>query len=262
MKKQNTKKTTKKKTPPLTLLETAIKTLTPNTDKWPYSGYVRYVFSGVEYDYDMDWGCKSQECDGVCRCKKIHNARITKVDIGIVASCFMSYITSTKPKPKQPTTFELYCIERIIRSSKLREDDYWELDIHKGYYGDECDGPFPNQTTITNIRNMFVAISKLSDVEKIKYCLKEEYGHLLPKLQDATKAEIIAVDPKDIEMSNDNYMRKLNKEHVDQYNDYDLPRGIVVAIGGKFKYRLIDGYHRISSANNQSLKTIDVILLN
>lgn len=258
MKKAKKKSDTKAKKAPKTALEKAIQKLTPDTKKWPYTSTIRYVFSGVEYDYDRSTNCINSGCDSICRCQEITNARITKVDISHIASSFISEVLGVKIKSEDK--LDVYCIDRIIRLSGLRKTENWELDVHKGYYGDECSGPYPDEQETAKIRDIFQSMLELSAADKIKACLKEEYGHILPKLLDCTKAEIITTDPKDVEMFNESYMRKLDKEYVEQYNEYKLPRA-VVDNGGKFKYRLIDGYNRMTSANNQSLISVDVVLL-
>ena len=91
---------------------------------------------------------------------------------------------------------------------------------------------------------------KLSPSKKIDFILEKEYGYLLPDTIN-NKWEIKDINPKSVSY-NTSYYRKLPQ--VKYPNEPDVPLGVYLQ-DGKDKFRLIDGYHRfISNQNNKSIK--------
>jgi len=90
--------------------------------------------------------------------------------------------------------------------------------------------------------------------------LEIEYGYILPVFEHLHSLDIITVPLEMVKMNNESYMRKLNKEMVDQYNGYELPRAVCINEGDMY-YRVIDGFHRMTSAYNQKLKEVSIIVM-
>jgi len=149
-----------------------------------------------------------------------------------------------------------YCVDRIIRSS-IREDDF-ELDIHPGYYGEECYGLVLDQSIENSVYNKLLKLKDLPDTDKIKYVLELEYEFLLPSLIETTNTEITNINMNDI-LFNDQYRKKVPVIE-EMYNlNYPLARGVFLRVGDKF--RLIDGYHRLVKAKLLNLQEIKGIVL-
>lgn len=245
----------KMKKEPVKILQAAINQLSNAlTPKDRYDRYSKYQFLGLDYTYDRS-ACVG--CEDYCRCTSIINATVSELDFNRLVTAF---IESIKGRNTISNEIDEYCIDRIFHASKLKDKGSWIVDVGGGYYGQEVFGCSPNPKVIEKLIDTLKSMLELSDIDKVKACLKEEYGYVLLQLQELKEAAVISVLPSVIEMGNDTYARKLEKEYVEQYNKYELPRGIVI-VNGKDKYRLLDGYHRMTSAINQALKKIKVIVL-
>ncbi len=241
----------------LPLLEKLIKEFSDKgkKNKFSYldSPSFAYYFSGIDSEYDTYHQCQNgSDCcrDDYCRCGTIENIRNITVDISALISGLVG---------NSKEILNAYCVDRLIRASDLKDPSNWELNVERGYYGEETHGHSPNQLIIDNLISDFKLMLNMSDANKVKLCLKNEYGHVLPSLEKLTNAEICLVKTDDIELFNDHYVRKINKKFVDQYDDYEFPRAVCTLAGSK--YRVIDGYHRMSSALNKNLKEVSIIVL-
>jgi len=149
----------------------------------------------------------------------------------------------------------LYSIDRAVRASNVTTAAF-EVTIDQGYYGDELGSiKLISEQLLANLHGLL----DKTNLDRIKYVLELEYGYLLPEIDRATKLDIRNGNPKAINIGQQDHYRKLNKQVIDAYKDYDLPR--CICLSNKNGLRLIDGYHRLHSANNQKLDNIDVILL-
>ena len=249
----------KQSKPKLPLLETIIEYLSkPNNSYHNYysDDYLRY--EGVDYDSDMYYACANgSDCckDDYCRCGTITNARVISIDFDVLLNSFFKL----KHEKSDSELIDSYCIDRILRNSSLKDLSSWKVNVTSGYYGQEVHGCTPDENVINELKELFQSLIGKSDVEKIKICLKNEYGYLLPELELVKDATICnGVDINTINLFNQNHYRKLNQKFVEQYNDYKFPRAICRFDG---KYQVIDGYHRMMSANNLKLKKVSIIVL-
>lgn len=245
------KKLGRPKKPIKSLIEYAIDKLSKSKDRYSFYSPISY-YSVVDYE--------TQYIDG-----KTIGAIIHSIDMNELVNQFLD---------KKDTDINAYTVDRILRSSKLREPNRWSAIISSGYYNDFYIGTIrPSQNIIDGLIEVLIKAEPLSDAEKVKLCLQQEYGYLLPQLKSINSATIIEVPIENVKMGSDSYMRRLEKEFVDQYDEFKLPRGIVMSCGiypddenmityGEIKdttYRLIDGYNRMTSAHNQNLKKVKVI---
>jgi len=214
--------------------------------------YDAFIYSSiVDYDYDRETNCQDNGCNGICRCGVIANSRINSVDVNCLIANLMD-------KASKDTVSE-YCVDRTIRSSGAIRTENWELNIERGYYGQEIRGVELDNSVKNNIVKSLTELSLLSDLDKIKKLLENEYGYLLPKLKEAKSFNIIDVKIDDVIMFNDQYMRKVSKEDIDHYADYTLPRAVCTKEGKV--YAVVDGFHRMISAKNKKEKTVSIIEL-
>lgn len=231
------------------------------TNKTPLGSIIekindRYTFSysAADYDYDTHYACKngSDCCDNdYCRCGIIQNACVTKVNT--------DYIVKTLTEDVKDDIFLPYCIDRIIRTSKILDLSSWEVDVGGGYYGEEVNGVRLDASVINDLITSLTELENLSPVDKVKKLLEREYGYVLPRLEKLSDAKVVEVDLDSIKLFNDEYLRKISKDTVDFYKDYNLPRGVCVKAGKL--YSVVDGYHRMLSAQKNKLKTIKIIEL-
>ena len=117
------------------------------------------------------------------------------------------------------------------------------------------DRDFENEEKIVNAYNELLALN--SDIEKIKYCLRLEYGYLINCVESSSFVDIIEVDPHEIYTPQMEYFRRVDKDVIDEYKDRYLP--IAVCIKNEDRYKLIDGYHRFVA--NKDNDTVAIIIL-
>lgn len=210
-------------------------------------------YSAVDYDYETFYSCKNgSDCcnNDLCRCGQIQNVTIKEVNINYIIDEFIQ---------NSSNVIDSYCIDRLFRNSDIAYKDGWEINICGGYYGQEISGCAPKASIKNQLCNDLSALLNLSDIEKIKYLLQNEYGFLLPELIQLNNANVLIVPITDIIIGNLDYSRKLNKSLIKNYESYNLPKAI--CINSNEKYRLIDGYHRMHAALNMKLDMVSIIQL-
>lgn len=225
---------------------------------WKFPSNLMYV-GGTEYDYDRSYPCDDGCVNDYCRCGRIDNVRV-KVDfhnlaIGIAIPMEnvlleINEANKLKRKIEKNSMFFAYCIDRVLRIKKADNPDLWDGEVSGGYYGQELDGiSFSDYDTISLIHQLY----QYSPQQKIIEVLKLEYGHLLPQLEGMKWTLMEDVDIKDLIVPNVEYMKKVDSTIYPDMNEYELPIGIYTDAGnGKFK--LVDGYHRLISAQRATKK--------
>lgn len=198
--------------------------------------------SAVEYEYDYTQ-C-TENCDSICRCKKIVNERVTKVDLSqsfVYFTCkYHDAAGKVREKDYKPTLIEQYCIDRLARIYKLYKPESWDVLTCGGYYGEEIDrvelnnpGPF-----IDALRNMFACTT---DLEQVQFVLKAEYAHLLDVVEFSTNCRIAEIDIETLTRQDD-YFARVKRHEID---DYKINTAVPVCVT-RHGTRLIDGYHRVA----------------
>ena len=201
----------------------------------------------VEYDYDRT-NC---HCGyDICRCTEIINAHVDNVDVKeIIKRLDIAHTRSD-------VRIDAYCFDRICYAFKIYDKDLYEIEIGGGYYGEEVYGVwFENEEKIFNAYCELLALN--TDLEKIQYCLKLEYGYLIDCVELASSADIINVSPKKIHTPQMEYFKRVDREIINAYKDRNLPIAVCVKDGDQ--YRLIDGYHRFVA--NKDKNEIEIIVL-
>lgn len=203
----------------------------------------------VDYDYDRS-RCTCGAMYGVCRCTTITNTWIRKVHTrDVVKELYRHYSRSDSEIDK-------YCFDRICYALKIYDEYLYEVETGGGYYGEEVYGVyFEDEEKIFNAYNELLSLD--SDIEKIQYCLKLEYGYLLDCVESVTSVSIIEVSPSVICTPQMEYFKKVDKNVIEEYKDRNLPMAVCVKHGDK--YRLIDGYHRFVA--NKDREVVDIVVL-
>ena len=201
----------------------------------------------VDYDYDRT-ACHCN--DSYCRCTEIINAHVQKVDIKrVIKELSNRYDRSN-------SLIDVYCFDRICYALKIYCEDLYEVEVGGGYYGEEVYGVyFDNEEKFYNAYNELLALN--TDIEKIKYCLRLEYGYLIDCVENASSVNIITVSPNEIYTPQMEYFRRVDKNVIDEYKDRYLP--IAVCIKDGDKYKLVDGYHRFVA--NKDSDEVNIIAL-
>lgn len=206
---------------------------------------LRYYFA-IDYDTTP---CKG--CDDYCRCGQIINATIKTSNIeldklvDLIRITLNSMTTHKKPKIRAgvtytPTKIEKYCIERLFSIYKLYDTNNYDIKTVSGYYGEEIGAVTPKDfDNITNDIKHILCFD--NEIDKIKFILNKEYGHLLDIIDASTQVVIKHVCASEL-YKNDNYFSRIKKSDCNYKLNNNLPIGVVYENNNS--YRLIDGYHR------------------
>jgi len=223
----------------------------------------------VVYNYDVEYSCHESGCDeeGICRCSRIYDARVTKVDIELLTNEIHNQLVDTtslqgKRDIRLSEIFyggpevDKYCINRIITHYRLWNADNWEVKVSCGYYGDEIDDVILNDIIFEQVSKDCCDMIQLDTVgDKLRLVLTLEYGYLLDDIQVVDFDVIdITKDQIDFKKLNQNHIGNVQSEDLSFYktDNYDLPRGIVRKSGDK--YKIVDGFHRIIAIDKKTFK--------
>lgn len=201
----------------------------------------------VDYDYDRS-PCHCHEW--ICRCTTIERAWVEKVDVQeVVDKLYRTHC-------KNATDLDKYCFDRICHVFKIYDKELYEVETGGGYYGEEVYGVyFDDEEKVVKAYHELLGLE--TDIGKIKYCLKLEYGYFLDCIATASYVTIAEVDPNEISIPQKEYFQKVNRHVIEAYENRKLPIAVCVKEDGR--YRLIDGYHRFV-ANNDKEKVSIIVL--
>ena len=213
----------------------------------------KHIFEKTNLDWIVDYDYERSACtcgDWLCRCTTIERAWVDKINVNKVVDKL--YHTHSK----SDLDIDKYCFDRICYAFKIYDKDFYEVETGGGYYGEEVHGVyFEDEEKIVNAYREVLALN--TDVEKIKYCLRLEYGYLIDCVESATLANLITTPPNDIRLPQMEYFKKVDKNVIEEYKNRNLPVAVCVRDGNK--YRLIDGYHRFV-ANKDSNEVYIIVL--
>lgn len=215
----------------------------------------------VYYDYRTENSCSESGCDdeGICRCGVITDTEVTKVDIELFSeSIYKAYHGNDKASKRDAQIntvlfgtgkeLDIYTIDRILRIHKVWESYNWTIKVVGGYYGQEIGDVTLDETVRQKIESSINTALEISEFDKrVEYLLYLEYGYILPELEGC-KYSIVDIPKSEIKIGSEGHSKKVESKDLTHYKDYNGIRGIVLSDGKK--YRLIDGYHRISTTNS------------
>lgn len=224
----------------------------------------------VSYDYDTIYSCEESGCneEGICRCGHITNTYLNKVDVSAIVTNIYSEIFDNSISTKRNNAInslwgiseeiQKYTIDRILRVNKIWKPQFWEINVSGGYYGQEIDEVVLIEDMVLKINSQLERAFQIDNLtERVEYLLTLENGFILDDIKDK-KYHISVIDIDDIIFSNTEHQRKIIIEELEHYSDrnYSGIRGVVKKDGIKFK--LIDGYHRLSKTENKLVKVLVV----
>ena len=222
----------------------------------------------VSYDYDTIYSCEESGCneEGICRCGHITNTYLNKVDVSAIVNNIYSEIFDNSISTKRnnvinslwgiSSEIQKYTIDRILRVNKIWKPEFWNINVSGGYYGQEIDEVILIEDMVLKINSQLEMAFQIDNLsERVEYLLTLENGFILDDIKDK-KYHISVIDIDDIIFSNTEHKRKVVIEELEHYSDrnYSGIRGIVKKDGIKFK--LIDGYHRLSKTENKLVKVL------
>lgn len=224
----------------------------------------------VSYNYDTEYSCEESGCieEGICRCGYITNTYLYNVDISALTSNIYSEIFDNSISTKRHNTInslwgitteiDKYTIDRILRINKVWKAEFWEVNVGGGYYGQEVSDVVLTENIVQKLNTQLEKAFEIDNLtERIEYLLELENEFILDDIKDQNYT-ISVIDIDEIIFSNPDHKRRVLVEELDHYSDknYKGIRGIVKKDGKKFK--LIDGYHRLSKTENKMVKVLVV----
>lgn len=217
-----------------------------------FEKFLSYGYSGViDYDYDRSL-C---ECDpdtyDYCRCTEIIAQRLHSFSKNNFS---IEIIKIVKKNYGSLSEIDLYCLSKLLQFQNISTEDF-ELNICGGYYGEEINGLLFSKKD--EIQSKIEELITLSEIEKIKFVLKLEYGYLLPILENISEASVETRKVENIQSRfSDPYSYHKMIDCSEFYGEnYTYPRAIL------FGNILIDGNHRMLEAKKLNLTEVPVIVL-
>ena len=220
----------------------------------------------VEYNYRNHTSCSESGCndEGICRCGTIEDTEIKEVRTSdVVSEIYNNLFDNSKATKRNikinsilsdiTADVDRYTIDRILRCSKIWEESNWNINVVGGYYGQEIDGVYLYDSVAKKIQSEIdLALSIESLADRVEFLLKLEYDRVLPELIGKTW-KVITVNKSDITIGSKGHLSKVKSKQLEFYSkrNYSSIRGIVIQSGDKF--RLIDGYHRMSQVGEEEV---------
>lgn len=223
----------------------------------------------LEYDYDTNRYCSEHGCDdeGICRCSSIENAKVIDIRIpSVVNEIYANYFDNTLSTKRNSTIntilggvtkeIDIYTIDRILRINKIWNPEFWNINVGGGYYGQEINEIFLTEDIVQILNTQLDKAFDIDNLtERIEYLLELENGFILDDIK-GKEYKVLIIDIDDIIFSNNEHHKRVIIEELEHYSDknYTGIRGIVQKDGVKWK--VIDGYHRLSKTENKLVKVL------
>jgi hypothetical protein len=216
---------------------------------------------GVEISYSREYNCQESGCRDICKCSIIVDIE-TSVDTNrIIKKIYNIYFDDSLETKRNSKLSELlwdisddinlYTIDRISRYFKIWNN----IEVNKtgGFYGEEIESvKISNSEKIVELINKGLSINDLNN--RVKYLLGLEYGYLLPELENKNW-ELSEINIDDIEIRNESHLESVSNKELKHYDNYLGIMGVVILTKND-KWRLIDGYHRLSKCKKGKVKVL------
>ena len=225
----------------------------------------------VSYNYDTVYSCEESGCneEGICRCGYVTNTYLKSVDVGSIANNLYSEIFDNSISTKRHNAInslwgisediEKYTIDRILRINKVWKPEFWDINVTGGYYGQEVGEVVLIEDIVQKLNSQLEKAFEIDNLTKrIEYLLELENGFILEDIKDK-KYRIVVIDIDDIIFTNPDHKRRVLTEELEHYSDKNY-KGIraIVKKDSMNKWKLIDGYHRLSKTENKLVKVLVV----
>ena len=197
-------------------------------------------------DYELDDSCDHEsDYEGdFCRCRVIHGGTVENT-----LSNWLCFYHSIWKQDKKTITLDdnlaaLFC-------KHMFDPDDFEVVSSHGYYGDELDGfDFVHSEKFWKRAELF---NSLSNTERLQMVLDMEYGFVISDIQQIKDWELAGI-PKGRIIP---FSIKTHKDKVEEYkrqlSQYDYKNVLMlfapIVLPNGMKYRIIDGHHRFTAAN-------------
>lgn len=204
----------------------------------------------VDVIYNTAHNCDSYGCDSICRCGRIYNARIEKINASVDNFTFKK--EKEFKNKKDLSNIDRYVLNRLMVIHGVYDDSNYDVDIRGGYYGEEfCGCTFENHAAL--VEDAEHVLNLQSDIEKIKFVLQKEYAYIAPMIEHTTSVEIVNLNLSEITPSSGMVMLKRQNDYLYDFEAVDTFYGIV------YKSIIVDGNHRFSNLCNKHGTESDLV---
>lgn len=139
-----------------------------------------------------------------------------------------------------------YCIHRILTHFKVYKNDNWLYHLSDDYYAQDVSSITLKPSIATEVDRCLKHMVPLRDKHKIEFVLELEFKRVLPDLR-GKEWSITNVPYDDLLFTNKTLYEKCLESDTEYLQKYRLPRGLCIR-NSDGKFRVIDGYHRLSAA--------------
>jgi hypothetical protein len=164
---------------------------------------------------------------------------------------------------------DLWALERIIARQQLNKDDFI-IETEQDYYGDALSitlAPAPRRAISRAWRDYQAQPNDIRS--RVHWLLNYEYGKILPILEEASFS-IESVPTEELHFAATKHAKNLDEEALSRYStrqtgetgrllSAQVPQGVVFC-RDPGRYRLIDGYHRLTSVVSAGAKSVLVVV--
>lgn len=224
----------------------------------------------VSYNYDTVYSCEESGCneEGICRCGCITNTYLNSVDVSSIVTNVYSEIFDNSISTKRHNSInslwgitpdiDKYTIDRILRINKIWKPEFWEINVAGGYYGQEVDEVVLIENMVQKLNTQLEKAFDIDNLtERIEYLLELENGFILEDIKDK-KYRVVVIDIDDIIFTNSEHKSRVLIEDLEHYSDRNYKGIRAIVKKDMNKWKLIDGYHRLSKTENKLVKVLVV----
>ena len=230
----------------------------------------------LDYTLDGYYNCENHGCndEGICRCYTITDCKINQISIPKIAQkIFLDYFDTRSESysrdqklfgliyntdPLELPFFWQYVINRLLVLNKVYLKENWKSNWSSGYYGDELDSISIEDTLFKKLQTDLEKVIELNQIPQVvEYLLEKEYGYVIDKIKGKSYT-IEEIDTFDLFFPQNNHHQKVLSKDLsyldDKYfgNNSDDIQGVCIKEGNK--YKVIDGYHRLTYFSKKNLK--------
>lgn len=204
--------------------------------------------TGVNYDVEMARPL-SCECDDTHKCWFVARANVSNIDINRIVERLFARTQENKDQILK------YCFHRLLVRSTLTKPENWTITITPGKYGESIGEVLLNPMVAAVIIDNLGKLLEHNDLGRVLSVLKNEYDSLDLSQIATCRLETVLIN----DLIPALYPIQLLPETLQRYNGYGLPTCVCLKSGGK--YRVLDGFKRLTIAQQNGKTEVSVIVL-
>lgn len=224
----------------------------------------------IKWNYEMQFSCKESGCfeDDYCRCGKIEKLECEEINIFEFGKFIYEQLNKNSKNTKRKIgilnilnnfdykSINLYFIIRLLSINKIWSSNNWTCEIKNGYYGQELGVIKIVEDVYESLVNQIIELFSFESLqEKIEHSLRLEYGWVREDLKNKD-FDVMKIKKSDLLFPESGHKLKVETKNLDFLKkiELDIPKGIAIKCGEN--YKLVDGHHRVTADNKDSITLI------